>query len=295
MLHIFNKFKIASALSLSIFALSPQVSNATTHSSCNGGSQSSTASAICEGDVWWDFRTSNNTYASTVTGGTYEYTSEDTTNTQVTISGWSESNSNGGGTLTNASNQLVHWGQNGLGIYESNSPNHAVDSSGADEFILFTFEEEVSLICYSFGWPDANGGVDYDSTLGYWDGSGSNTPDPAGLTIGQLGSEGWKLAGEYTNNPQDYTIVNNDARLDASADTVDQEIYSRYWIVGAYMTQFPGSTLGSNYAGNDYFKLASVSVVTRPNTPPPPGGEVPTPAPLALMAAGLFLLRKKFV
>lgn len=294
--------------------------------STGGGTPTPSGSDICQNDITWDFTTGNG-YASDVTGeghyetetyinrwgrtktrqvwvqtaaGDYTYSSiENPPNDtmDVTISGWNESTP--GGTLANADDKLYHWGSNGIGIYEASSPEHGVDNDGADEFILFDFGEPVSLVCYTFGWPDLNGGYDYDSTLAYWDGGAS--ADPQDILIGDLDNNGWKLAGNYVNEagPNEFgdyerTSDDNHILLDSSVDTQAGEgMYSRYWIIGAQMSQFASGITGDG--AFDYFKLSSVSVVKKPDTPPPPGGEVPSPAPLALMAAGLFLLRKRLV
>lgn len=248
-------------------------------------------------DVTWGLKRSDvgysgSVYASTATGGTYTYTGNDgdanpANNINMTISGWATSGTNPSRGINNHSSSLVHWG-GGLGLDRPND-GHAVDNRGHDEFIVFHFSEPVSLATYSFGWVDQ----DADSTLLAYDPnndgfhSGSQTNATLGLqpseTVSDLLSNGWDAIAHYPGNgtaPQS---------IDTTNETSD--IFSSYWIIGAYLSDITPQLSGGLYK-KDAFKLASLGVMRRPPDEPP-GGEAPIPSSAYLFLIGLAAFGRK--
>lgn len=244
-------------------------------------------------DVTWglkrtDVGYSNSVYASTATGNTYNYTgndgdSDNTNNIIANISGWAETSG-----IENHNSRLVHWG-GGLGL-DRPSDGHAVDNSGPDEFLVFRFSEPVSISTYSFGWV----GNDGDSTLLAYDPnadgfhSGVESNSALGLEssedIGDLISNGWDAIGHYAGNS------NNVQTINPSNET--QDIFSSYWIIGAYLSDIT-PLLAGGLNTKDSFKLASIGVMRHTPDTPPPSGEAPIPSSAYLLLLGLALLRQK--
>ncbi|MGH1374001.1 MAG: exosortase-dependent surface protein XDP1 [Cellvibrionaceae bacterium] len=242
-------------------------------------------------DATWGLKRSDvgysySVYASTATGGTYNYVgndgdSDNSNNITANISGWAETSG-----IRNYNSNLVHW-SGGIGLDRSND-GHAVDNSGSDEFLVFRFSEPVSISTYSFGWV----GNDGDSTLlaydpnndGFHDGYESNAS--LGLQssqdIGDLISNGWDAIGHYAGNS------NNQQTINPSTDT--QDIFSSYWIIGAYLSDITPLLSGGLHT-KDAFKLSSIGVMR--HTPDTPDGEAPIPSSAYLILLGLALLRRQ--
>ena len=249
-------------------------------------------------DVTWglkgqDVSGSNSIYASTATGGTYTYTGNDgdtnaSNNVSVKISGWAQHYDD---RIYNHNSQLIHYGS-GLGLYHQyNDGDHEIDNAGYQEFIVFHFDEPVSLSTYSFGWVD----TDADSTVLAYDPNGdglhtgSETNSDLGLTssdsVSDLLTNGWDAIGHYEGNssaPQS---------IDISSDTAD--IFSRYWIIGAYLSDITPLLSGGSYK-KDAFKLASLGVMREPTDTP--DGETPAPSSAYLLLIGLAVFaRRKYL
>ncbi len=244
-------------------------------------------------DATWGLKRSDlgysySVYASTATSGTYNYTGNDgdtdsSNNITANISGWAETSG-----IRNYNSNLVHW-SGGLGLDRSND-GHAVDNSGSDEFLVFRFSEPVSISTYSFGWV----GNDGDSTLLAYDPnsdgfhSGSESNASLGLQssqdIGDLISNGWDAIGHYAGNSNDQQTIN------PSSET--QDIFSSYWIIGAYLSDI-SPLLSGGLNTKDAFKLASVGVMRHTPDTPPPSGQAPIPNSAYLLLLGLVLLRQR--
>ena len=197
-------------------------------------------------------------------------------NPSLTVSGYS---SNGSGATFVAAN-VDDNNASGFGIKSStvglnaSSPNHAMDNNGSTDVMLLSFTSSVILRQLQLGWAY----TDSDITLLRYTGSSSpvGAGDLTGLTTGQLISNGWSLVGNYGNMG---TTVNDVNSAGSS---------SSWWLVSAYNSTLAGSTSAANgkslNGGDDYVKVLTVvaDAVT-----PPPTGNVPEPATLAL--AGLAL------
>jgi hypothetical protein len=197
----------------------------------------------------------------------------------VRISGWYDD-----GTGIDSADNVTLWYGSGLGVdsggwTEDRSPNHAMDNSGPNEFLAFEFDEAVSLQAFRFGWWSN----DSDATVLYKS-SGSGTSDLDNDRIS-----------DFNTTSSAYQLLTN--RLDSRTNTQNvsnatpQPVFSKVWLIGAYMGNVHGNS--NSYEGAaDYVKLASITTL-RQHTPPP-GGEVPAPMTLFLMAFGLLPLARRY-
>lgn len=197
-------------------------------------------------------------------------------NPALTVSGYS---SNGSGSTFVAAN-VDDNGASGFGVKSTSEglnagqPNHAMDNSGSTDVLLLSFTSSVILRQLQLGYYS----TDSDITLMRY--TGATDPvagsDLTGLTTAQLLSNGWSLVGNYGNLGTTVSDVNS------------QGASSSWWLVSAYNSTLAGSSASSNGKsvnnGDDYVKVLTVvaDAVT-----PPPTGNVPEPATLAL--AGLAL------
>lgn len=227
------------------------------------------------------------------------------TNTQgnVTATAKDYANSGTGGTITSTDVTLGYNGASGLGVFsgtDNGSPTHAVDNNQYIDSILFTFSDgdatlnetndKVNLTSAYFGYVSG----DSDYSVFAYTGTGSSAPSFSGVTYGNLTSNGWTLVGHYDGGASEGSRSFTSGMFPGAGNgSGSAGIYSSYWLIGAY-------TLTT--AGNDYFKLASVSgttckanptvpgcaTVCTPGTPGCGGGGVPEPGTLLLMSAGLI-------
>ena len=215
-------------------------------------------------------------------GGNGSYPSDDrryvsSEGLEVAISGWYGRDTSSS-TLTE-STALRHWG-GGLGLDRNNNDEHTVDNNGRDELIAFVFDEAVSLTEMKFGWYEN----DSDATILYQTDASAGFSGLGGTSISGLTSNGYSLLGNLIDPGTSTSSIPGD--LDAPAPATP--VYSKVWLVGAYLQGVTGNSSG--YAGAfDSFKIKTLVAQRMPGT------SVPLPATLALLGLGMMAMRRRAV
>jgi hypothetical protein len=245
----------------------------------------------------------------------------------MTASAWATTGSSG---ATFATATFKNWGTSyGYGVVSSgedpNSPQHAMDNSGATEMVLLHFSQAVALTSVGLGWT----GTDADiSVLSYTPPTGTtNDPVISDKSIAGLLTSGWSLVGNYDD-------LNTDAIAPIKTAAIAGGAPSSWWLISAYNAGFSGSNSPTEYynAGdtkelnsgikpvtyscsrgwtlttdnkckktgkrtrdaipdrtttdfNDYFKILAVAGQV---VSPPPPSETPEPTGVALVGLGLL-------
>ncbi|KRB99838.1 hypothetical protein ASE11_09230 [Hydrogenophaga sp. Root209] len=174
-----------------------------------------------------------------------------------------------GGSVTDAT--VKAW-SGGLGVQNQNESNtngpHALDNYGGLDALIFKFTESVSLTGLTLGWNGSDNSTshynDSDVSIYAWTGA-SATPTSYASSVA-----GWVLIGDYFNV----------GTKTGNTQAVATPVFSSYWLVSAY-----GSSTGSS---TDAFKVLSLAGTYCGALCAPPGGDVPEPGSLALMAMGAF-------
>lgn len=233
-----------------------------------------TGAAPALAQVTWNY---GNTCA--VTNGPSSSCTPSAGNTLVT-SGWAASSGSNyvAATLTNQRSYGIGMTAPGEA---TTSPQHAIDNDGFHELVLLNFGTNlVTLTNISIGWY----ATDSDVSILRWVG-GSAGPDMTTTT--SMATTGHAAAG--------WSLVKS-GDLDANGNALSTGLTpgastaSSWWIVSTYF----GCSTCSLDAGNDYFKLQTVSATCVSNTSggacgtTPPDGRVPEPGSLALAAAALL-------
>ena len=169
---------------------------------------------------------------------------------------------------------------------------HAIDNNQRYDMALLTFDSNIMLTSVKLGFAN----TDSDITVMAYTGANpfSLGSHLTGQTYDQLAGLGWKTVGNYANVG---TAVAKDI-TSTNLETINGNVYSSYWLIGAYNPLAAGATTGLN-GGNDYVKLKSVTGIvctdgTGPNCKPP--DQVPEPGSLALVGfalMGMMGLRKR--
>ena len=152
------------------------------------------------------------------------------------------------------------------------SPEHAMDNSGPEEMILFTFNQAVQLNQLTLGFPPSGSGLGTDMTVL------AALGNPASLDPTLLDSSATGL-GDATKFAK-FNFTANTALTPTSFNTGSGAVSSKYWLVGAY-NKFLGTGFSAN---NDFVKLAALGGMTTGTS----GGGVPEPSSLALVGLGLI-------
>jgi hypothetical protein len=142
---------------------------------------------------------------------------------------------------------------------ETSTPQHAVDNTNVFDSVLFSFGGQVKLSSLSIGYFSGDSDV---TVLAYL---GGGTPVLGGSSYGALAGQGWSLVGHYANMSLGANAINAGG------------LTSQYWLIGAF-----NPTVGGNpgwTVGNDAVKFQALSG--------DPGSQVPEPATLALVGAGM--------
>lgn len=156
---------------------------------------------------------------------------------------------------------------------EGSSPEHAVDNNQRVDGVLYTFTQNMALQSLRLGWSNT------DSDLAVFRFAGTGVPPQLAFTsAGGLISAGWEHVGNYADVGTSSTLCLAGKNADNSCKT--NAAASSWWLVTAYNPTYAGNqkNTGTLTAGNDYFKLLTVSGDIK----------VSEPAALALAGFGLF-------
>lgn len=220
------------------------------------------------------------------------------TDVSATVAGWSPDSGTVGDTLEDR--DVNTWSGSGLGVNTNgeSSPDHSTDNSGPAEFVLFSFEQAITLTEVTIGWKYTDSDL---TVLAY---TGANTSDP--LNAGPSGNfstltyerdnpnsltnNGWSLIGNYSNLNVDVPRAINTGEVDPVSwddghpvgNVASTQVSSSYWLIGAYNPQVNGPDW-SDY--DDFVKIASITG----HVPTPPSTGVPEPATMMLLALGVPL------
>jgi len=200
----------------------------------------------------------------------------------VMVSAWSTTNQTTAGTLWEDA-KLKGWLGSGFGVTnrdsgngdanEGDSPEHAVDNDQRVDGVLYTFTQNMALQSLRLGWSST------DTDLAVFRFSGTGVPPQLSTTsAGGLITSGWEHVGNYADVGTSASLCLAGKNNNGSCKT--NESASSWWLVTAYNSTYAGNQKNTGVlgAGNDYFKLLSVS------------GDIKVSEPAALALAGLGLV-----
>lgn len=238
-------------------------------------------------------------------GNTLTYAASGGTANNVTVSAWGSTGGSGGftGTLEKAyigrytsgsgantqyemgitsqpgtgnTAELSYSTSRGVTTASPNTSNnqHAIDNVGSYEALLYSFESAVTLSSVSIGFPSAGSGLDSDATVLVYTGAGDPTANMSTRTFDQLVAQGggWQIAGNLFDMKP------------GTAGTLNTNISSKYWMVGAYMNIGGNKMLGNDTTA-DYLKVSGVTIVQGLAVPEPDSMALFGIASVALLAA----------
>ncbi|MCP3870350.1 MAG: PEP-CTERM sorting domain-containing protein [Gammaproteobacteria bacterium] len=182
----------------------------------------------------------------------------------------------------------------GLAVHTYNegwsAPEHATDSNGSFEAVLFDFgvDNLVDMGSVTIGWPN-------DNSQCYGEDCGTDITVLAYTDLGDPAITAALPANGYTNLDAEYADLNaangwdligsyENLERGTSKDINPNDVASRYWLVAAYNPILDDRGWTEN---NEFFKLRAVSGIW--NEPPivVPSAAVPEPGALVLLASGL--------
>ncbi len=188
-------------------------------------------------------------------------------------------------------------GRSDIDSTEGSSPEHAIDNNQRYDMVLIGFDSLVHLTSLALSW------YNYDSDFTVMAYTGSGNPYTNGDLIGKTFSNsmtGWTVVGSYDGATTNGTAVTTTSNRSITYQPANANLYSSYWLIGAYNPLVGGPVAGNpnmgtnatnNASGYDYIKLKSVTGDVCPNTNPgcgSGGGRVSEPGSLALLGLGLL-------
>lgn len=208
----------------------------------------------------------------------------------LTITGWSDTGGDGDDLIE--ATDLDYSSSYGLSMYNADEEDcieivcgHSIDNYGDDtDMALLAFEEAISLEEFSIGWAyeetTSGSGSETRADVTVLAYTGSGEPDISGSTWEDLLASGWEVVGNYAN-VDDY-----------NSQSVDTDVVSQYWLVGAFDRLFGsiGNGLNDGSSREEGFKLTALAGDTVDPT------DVSEPSALALLGLGLvgmYLRRRK--
>ena len=182
----------------------------------------------------------------------------------------------------------------GTDTNEGSTPEHAIDNNQRYEMFLLTFSKAVNLSTIGVGWNGTQdswtGKTNGDSDFSVLAFDPSKKVNGYGLTATTTWSsldKGWSVIGNFAN------AVNGQSTTAGAGNDISSKfanVYSSYWLVGAYNPLAAGV---SGYTlGDDYLKLKWVrgTVCETSTTGTSCGSTTSVPEPGSLMLMGVGLL-----
>lgn len=288
--------RLSSILKVSLMATGLFAANATiagsyyhnNYSHCGGTTQ--TTAAECNSPL------GENVY-NLVDSGTYESTNASSSDVSIggvniSISGWADTYGNNDDIVVGANTYKIS-NYYGYGVTNSdwestsNSPDHAIDNINTKsgnwqdfDFVLFSFDEAVSLTGANFSWVynqnDSQVSVAALSDIGALSSGSSTWSDIVGNAI----SASYDI--EKCDTTDEHLKYKSEFAINDSA---------KYWLIGAYNTVF-GDIGGSSH--DDAFKLTSIGFSIDDSSPPPDTTAVSEPGAAGLLlASGLLVMWRR--
>ena len=173
------------------------------------------------------------------------------------------------------------FGQAGLGVERTRSPNHAADNQWPNfDMFLFSFDQAVTFESLSIGWHHN----DSDMSVFAYTGTGNATDTFAGNKWDQALATDWS-GGHYLNVAQRGNQV----------DVNPMEIASTSWLIGTQLWSinnvFTDGTPNQGATGTDYVKLKSITVSKAHSVPEIDASQ--SGIALGLIAAFFALIRER--
>ncbi len=240
---------------------------------------------------------------------------------------WSNEGGSGTEYASSFRTALVRFSGNGIGVRidppsggdaglgdnvteTGSSGQHALDNIGVHEFILFEFNQAVTIKEAAIGWPSGTGSLDTDFTLLAYTGNniaagaageiqdgfgGSDTDIASDMSLfnsndgdgsGTVGftQGGWEMFNVFDMQRDQFTDIGN-----------TNNVASTYWLVGAQNQHL----LDSNHVHRDHYadfgKLLGLKGHVPSHGGGGGGGNAPEPGTLALLGIGMlgFMRRRR--